>query len=197
MKIVDAMRDSLPNVEFTSVPRNLFVVKRGSMELRRMCTPECVSVLDMHEEKYYCIAAAAALISFTEVNLSSVFANQSMKVEFHTFGKSIMIGNHPLRFNPWRSHYSNFDFLCLSLQTRRRRRTSRSSARAVVLGRRKAPCFRKTASLASCNTRRPNVGPGCSEPTCFNRPTIWPLLSYVWIVLKSLLLMKTSYVAFK
>jgi hypothetical protein len=92
MKIVDAMRDALPGVEFTSVPRNLFDVKRGSMELRRMCTPECLSVLDMHEEKYYCIAAAAALVSFTEANLSSVFANQSTKVEFHTFGKSIMIG---------------------------------------------------------------------------------------------------------
>ncbi len=92
MKIVYAMRDALPGVEFTSVPLNMFDVKRGSMELRRMCTPECLSVLDMHEEKYYCIAAAAAVVSFTAVNLSSVFANQSTKVEFHTFGKSIMIG---------------------------------------------------------------------------------------------------------
>ncbi|TKS86444.1 MutS protein -like protein 4 [Collichthys lucidus] len=78
-------------VAFTAIQRKYFNERKGLEYIQQLCAPEFGTVLMEVQAKYYCLAAAAALLKYLEFIQNSVYAAKSLKVSFKGSEQTAMI----------------------------------------------------------------------------------------------------------
>ncbi|GAB1288253.1 MutS protein homolog 4 [Apodemus speciosus] len=79
------------NVNFTTVQRKYFNETKGLEYIEQLCAAEFSSVLMEVQSRYYCLAAAAALLKYVEFIQNSVYAPKSLKIYFQGSEQTAMI----------------------------------------------------------------------------------------------------------
>ncbi|KAG7509788.1 kinectin isoform X6 [Solea senegalensis] len=90
-KLFNLITENLPAVAFTAIQRKYFNERKGLEYIRQLCAPEFGTVLMEVQAKYYCLAAAAALLKYLEFIQNSVYAAKSLKVSFKGSEQTTMI----------------------------------------------------------------------------------------------------------
>ncbi|XP_065836479.1 mutS protein homolog 4-like isoform X2 [Oscarella lobularis] len=90
-KLFQLVRDYSPDSNVTTVQRKYFNETKGLEYVKRLCVPEYSTVEMEISTKYYCLAAAAALLKYVEYVQNIVFAPNSVKVEFCGSEQTMMI----------------------------------------------------------------------------------------------------------
>ncbi|KAH3873388.1 hypothetical protein DPMN_036623 [Dreissena polymorpha] len=83
--------EQFPNTTISTVQRKYFNETKGLMNVKHLCVPEYSSVELEIASKYYCLAAAAALIKYIEFIQNTVYAPASLKVVFKGSENTTMI----------------------------------------------------------------------------------------------------------
>ncbi|GCC35757.1 hypothetical protein chiPu_0014245 [Chiloscyllium punctatum] len=79
------------SVALSTVQRKYFNETKGLEYIEQLCTPEFSTVLMEIQMKYYCLAAAAALLKYVEFIQNTVYAPKSLKVIFKGSEQTAMI----------------------------------------------------------------------------------------------------------
>lgn len=87
------LRSEVSNVEIIPVLRKSFSEGRGLQRVKHLVVEKYSSVVQVVTQKFYCLAAAAALLKQIELVQSLIFSPASMKVEFQGSDNTCMIGN--------------------------------------------------------------------------------------------------------
>ncbi|XP_058842577.1 mutS protein homolog 4-like [Acipenser ruthenus] len=90
-KLFGLITENFRNVAFTAVQRKYFNERKGLEYIQQLCAPEFSTVLMEVQAKYYCLAAAAALLKYFEFIQNSVYAPKSLKVSFRGSEQTAMI----------------------------------------------------------------------------------------------------------
>ncbi|XP_041828889.1 mutS protein homolog 4 isoform X6 [Melanotaenia boesemani] len=90
-KLFKLITENFPGVAFTAIQRKYFNERKGLEYIQQLCAPEFGTVLMEVQAKYYCLAAAAALLKYFEFLQSSVYAAKSLKVSFKGSEQTAMI----------------------------------------------------------------------------------------------------------
>uniref|UniRef100_H2MNA4 MutS homolog 4 n=1 Tax=Oryzias latipes TaxID=8090 RepID=H2MNA4_ORYLA len=90
-KLFKLITENFPGVPFTAIQRKYFNEKKGLEYIQQLCAPEYGTVLMEVQAKYYCLAAAAALLKYLEFLQNSVYAAKSLKVTFKGSEQTAMI----------------------------------------------------------------------------------------------------------
>uniref|UniRef100_A0A3Q2XGU5 DNA mismatch repair protein n=1 Tax=Hippocampus comes TaxID=109280 RepID=A0A3Q2XGU5_HIPCM len=90
-KLFSLVTENLQGVAFTAIQRKYFNEKKGLEYIQQLCAPEFSTVLMEVQAKYYCLAAAAALLKYLEFIQNSVYAAKSLKVSFKGSEQTAMI----------------------------------------------------------------------------------------------------------
>lgn len=90
-KLFKLITENFSTVAFTAVQRKYFNERKGLEYIQQLCTPEFGTVLMEVQAKYYCLAAAAALLKYLEFLQNSVYAPKSLKVVFKGSEQTAMI----------------------------------------------------------------------------------------------------------
>ncbi|CAG10584.1 unnamed protein product, partial [Tetraodon nigroviridis] len=89
--LFNLITENFPGVTFTAVQRKYFNEKKGLEYIQQLCAPEFSTVLMEVQTKYYCLAAAAALLKYLEFIQNSVYAAKSLRVIFKGSEQTAMI----------------------------------------------------------------------------------------------------------
>uniref|UniRef100_A0A8B9MZW7 MutS protein homolog 4 n=1 Tax=Accipiter nisus TaxID=211598 RepID=A0A8B9MZW7_9AVES len=90
-KLFSLIREHFKNVTFTTVQRKYFNETKGLEYIEQLCASEFSTIFMEVQSKYYCLAAAAALLKYVEFIQNSVYAPKSLKVRFQGSEKTAMI----------------------------------------------------------------------------------------------------------
>ncbi|XP_064185202.1 mutS protein homolog 4 [Anguilla rostrata] len=90
-KLFSLITENFQNVAFTAIQRRYFNERKGLEYIQQLCAPEFSTVLMEVQAKYYCLAAAAALLKYFEFIQNSVYAPKSLKVTFKGSEQTAMI----------------------------------------------------------------------------------------------------------
>uniref|UniRef100_H3AEP5 MutS protein homolog 4 n=1 Tax=Latimeria chalumnae TaxID=7897 RepID=H3AEP5_LATCH len=90
-KLFSLITENFKTVAFTTVQRKYFNETKGLEYTEQLCIPEFNTVLMEVQSKYYCLAAAAALLKYVEFIQNSVYAPKSLKVTFQGSEQTAMI----------------------------------------------------------------------------------------------------------
>ncbi|XP_071420630.1 mutS protein homolog 4 isoform X2 [Pithys albifrons albifrons] len=90
-KLFSLITEHFKNVTFTTVQRKYFNETKGLEYIEQLCAPEFSTIFMEVQSKYYCLAAAAALLKYVEFIQNSVYAPKSLKVRFQGSEKTAMI----------------------------------------------------------------------------------------------------------
>uniref|UniRef100_A0A8C2ZWZ7 MutS homolog 4 n=1 Tax=Cyclopterus lumpus TaxID=8103 RepID=A0A8C2ZWZ7_CYCLU len=90
-KLFSLITANFPGVAFTAIQRKYFNERKGLEYIQQLCAPEFGTVLMEVQAKYYCLAAAAALLKYLEFIQNSVYAGKSLKVIFKGSEQTAMI----------------------------------------------------------------------------------------------------------
>ncbi|NXK51882.1 MSH4 protein, partial [Chauna torquata] len=90
-KLFHLIAEHFKNVTFTTVQRKYFNETRGLEYIEQLCASEFSTIFMEVQSKYYCLAAAAALLKYVEFIQNSVYAPKSLKVRFQGSEKTAMI----------------------------------------------------------------------------------------------------------
>ncbi|XP_077394456.1 mutS protein homolog 4 [Festucalex cinctus] len=90
-KLFSLITENFQGVAFTAIQRKYFNEKKGLEYIQQLCAPEFSTVLMEVQAKYYCLAAAAALLKYLEFIQNSIYAAKSLKVSFKGSEKTAMI----------------------------------------------------------------------------------------------------------
>ncbi|KAJ8290497.1 hypothetical protein GJAV_G00013640 [Gymnothorax javanicus] len=90
-KLFSLIIENFQNVAFTAIQRKYFNERKGLEYIQQLCAPEFGIVLMEVQTKYYCLAAAAALLKYFEFIQNSVYAPKSLKVSFKGSEQTAMI----------------------------------------------------------------------------------------------------------
>ncbi|XP_032356934.1 mutS protein homolog 4 [Etheostoma spectabile] len=90
-KLFNLITENFPGVAFTAIQRKYFNERKGLEYIQQLCAPEFATVLMEVQAKYYCLAAAAALLKYLEFIQNSVYAAKSLKVSFKGSEQTAMI----------------------------------------------------------------------------------------------------------
>ncbi|KAM6969250.1 mutS protein homolog 4 [Tautogolabrus adspersus] len=90
-KLFNLITENFPGVAFTAIQRKYFNERKGLEYIQQLCAPEFGTVLMEVQAKYYCLAAAAALLKYLEFVQNSVYAAKSLKVSFKGSEQTAMI----------------------------------------------------------------------------------------------------------
>ncbi|XP_034433272.1 mutS protein homolog 4 isoform X3 [Hippoglossus hippoglossus] len=90
-KLFKLITENFPCVAFTAIQRKYFNERKGLEYIQQLCAPEFGTVLMEVQAKYYCLAAAAALLKYLEFIQNSVYAAKSLKVSFKGSEQTTMI----------------------------------------------------------------------------------------------------------
>uniref|UniRef100_A0AAV2JJK8 DNA mismatch repair proteins mutS family domain-containing protein n=1 Tax=Knipowitschia caucasica TaxID=637954 RepID=A0AAV2JJK8_KNICA len=90
-KLFNLITENFSGVGFTSIQRKYFNERKGLEYIQQLCAPEYSTVLMEVQAKYYCLAAAAALLKYLEFIQNSVYAPKSLKVNFKGSEQTAMI----------------------------------------------------------------------------------------------------------
>ncbi|KAM8916598.1 mutS protein homolog 4 isoform 3-T3 [Spinachia spinachia] len=90
-KLFSLLTENFSRVAFTAIQRKYFNERKGLEYIQQLCAPEYGTVLMEVQAKYYCLAAAAALLKYLEFIQNSVYAGKSLKVSFRGSEQTAMI----------------------------------------------------------------------------------------------------------
>uniref|UniRef100_A0A8C4GJ29 DNA mismatch repair protein n=2 Tax=Dicentrarchus labrax TaxID=13489 RepID=A0A8C4GJ29_DICLA len=90
-KLFNLITENFPGVAFTAIQRKYFNERKGLEYIQQLCAPEFGTVIMEVQAKYYCLAAAAALLKYLEFIQNSVYAAKSLKVSFKGSEQTAMI----------------------------------------------------------------------------------------------------------
>ncbi|XP_052656553.1 mutS protein homolog 4 isoform X2 [Harpia harpyja] len=90
-KLFSLITEHFKNVTFTTVQRKYFNETKGLEYIEQLCASEFSTIFMEVQSKYYCLAAAAALLKYVEFIQNSVYAPKSLKVRFQGSEKTAMI----------------------------------------------------------------------------------------------------------
>ncbi|XP_061896651.1 mutS protein homolog 4-like isoform X2 [Entelurus aequoreus] len=90
-KLFNLITENFQGVAFTAIQRKYFNEKKGMEYIKQLCAPEFSTVVMEVQAKYYCLAAAAALLKYLEFIQNSVYAAKSLKVSFKGSQQTAMI----------------------------------------------------------------------------------------------------------
>ncbi|XP_055016798.1 mutS protein homolog 4 [Boleophthalmus pectinirostris] len=90
-KLFNLITENFSRVAFTAVQRRYFNERKGLEYIQQLCALEYSTVLMEVQSKYYCLAAAAALLKYLEFIQNSVYAPKSLKVSFKGSERTAMI----------------------------------------------------------------------------------------------------------
>ncbi|XP_061859958.1 mutS protein homolog 4 [Colius striatus] len=90
-KLFSLITEHFKNVTFTTVQRKYFNETKGLEYIEQLCASEFSTIVMEVQSKYYCLAAAAALLKYVEFIQNSVYAPKSLKVHFQGSEKTAMI----------------------------------------------------------------------------------------------------------
>ncbi|XP_062490045.1 mutS protein homolog 4 isoform X2 [Pezoporus occidentalis] len=90
-KLFSLITEHFKNVTFTTVQRKYFNETKGLEYVEQLCASEFSTIFMEVQSKYYCLAAAAALLKYVEFIQNSVYAPKSLKVRFQGSEKTAMI----------------------------------------------------------------------------------------------------------
>ncbi|XP_021013742.2 mutS protein homolog 4 isoform X1 [Mus caroli] len=90
-KLFTLITENFKNVNFTTVQRKYFNETKGLEYIEQLCIAEFNSVLMEVQSRYYCLAAAAALLKYVEFIQNSVYAPKSLKIYFQGSEQTAMI----------------------------------------------------------------------------------------------------------
>ncbi|KAJ8341631.1 hypothetical protein SKAU_G00339220 [Synaphobranchus kaupii] len=90
-KLFSLITENFQIVAFTAIQRKYFNERKGLEYIQQLCAPEFSTVLMEVQAKYYCLAAAAALLKYFEFIQNSVYAPKSLKVSFKGSEQTAMI----------------------------------------------------------------------------------------------------------
>ncbi|XP_061700348.1 mutS protein homolog 4 [Syngnathoides biaculeatus] len=90
-KLFTLITENFQGVAFNAIQRKYFNEKKGLEYIQQLCAPEFSTVLMEVQAKYYCLAAAAALLKYLEFIQNSVYAAKSLKVSFKGSEQTAMI----------------------------------------------------------------------------------------------------------
>ncbi|XP_072368940.1 mutS protein homolog 4 [Scyliorhinus torazame] len=90
-KLFTLITDNFKSVALSTVQRKYFNETKGLEYIEQLCTPEFSTVLMEIQMKYYCLAAAAALLKYVEFIQNTVYAPKSLKVIFKGSEQTAMI----------------------------------------------------------------------------------------------------------
>ncbi|XP_069798495.1 mutS protein homolog 4 [Narcine bancroftii] len=90
-KLFTLVTENFKNAALSTVQRKYFNETKGLEYIEQLCTPEFNTVLMEVHMKYYCLAAAAALLKYVEFIQNMVYAPKSLKVIFKGSEQRAMI----------------------------------------------------------------------------------------------------------
>ncbi|KAK3538258.1 hypothetical protein QTP70_033065, partial [Hemibagrus guttatus] len=90
-KLYNLIMENFSSVAFTAIQRKYFNERKGLEYIQQLCAPEFNTVLMDVQTKYYCLAAAAAVLKYCEFIQNSVYAPKSLKVSFTGSEQTAMI----------------------------------------------------------------------------------------------------------
>ncbi|XP_034015949.1 mutS protein homolog 4 isoform X2 [Thalassophryne amazonica] len=90
-KLFKLITENFQAVAFTAIQRKYFNEKKGLEYIQQLCAAEFSTVLMEVQAKYYCLAAAAALLKYLEFIQNTVYAAKSLKVSFKGSEQTAMI----------------------------------------------------------------------------------------------------------
>ncbi|XP_072025616.1 mutS protein homolog 4-like [Amphiura filiformis] len=96
-KLFKLISDNFQNTSIATVQRKYFNEKKGLQYIKQLCVAEFSAVEMEISSKYYCLAAAAALLKYTEFIQNTVYAPNSLKVVFRGSEQSTMIDSTTAR----------------------------------------------------------------------------------------------------
>jgi DNA mismatch repair protein MSH4 len=76
------IKTELSNVEIVPILRKAFSEGKGLQRVKQLVVAKFNPVVQVVTQKYYCLAAAAALLKYVELVQSIIFSPKSMKIEF-------------------------------------------------------------------------------------------------------------------
>ncbi|KAH7976396.1 hypothetical protein HPB52_013133 [Rhipicephalus sanguineus] len=83
-QLINQLKQDMPSINVTSLPRKLFNENLGIQYVRQLCVPEYSSVETEVVNKYYALSATAALVHYVEVMQNVACTAHSIKVVFST-----------------------------------------------------------------------------------------------------------------
>uniref|UniRef100_F1KXL2 MutS protein him-14 n=1 Tax=Ascaris suum TaxID=6253 RepID=F1KXL2_ASCSU len=89
--VVEIIENTFPGAELTFVARQHFSDMRGAQLVQQLSTDESSNVTAEVLQKYYCMAAAAALIKYVEHVQNVLFAQSSLKITYEALSKVCFI----------------------------------------------------------------------------------------------------------
>ncbi|XP_030643259.1 mutS protein homolog 4 [Chanos chanos] len=90
-KLYSLIMENFSSVSFTAIQRKYFNEKKGLEYIQQFCAAEFTTVLMEVQNKYYCLAAAAALLKYLEFLQKSIYAPKSLRVTFRGSEQTAMI----------------------------------------------------------------------------------------------------------
>ncbi|XP_072314112.1 mutS protein homolog 4 [Eucyclogobius newberryi] len=90
-KLFNLITENFSGASFTAIQRKYFNERKGLEYIQQLCASEYSTVLMEVQAKYYCLAAAAALLKYLEFIQNSVYAPKSLKVSFKGSEQTAMI----------------------------------------------------------------------------------------------------------
>nr|XP_015205697.1 PREDICTED: mutS protein homolog 4 isoform X2 [Lepisosteus oculatus] len=96
-KLFRLVTENLQNISITAVQRKYFNEGKGLEYIQQLSAPEFSTVLMEVQAKYYCLAAAAALLKYFEFMQNAVYAPKSLKVSFKGSEQTAMIDSSSAR----------------------------------------------------------------------------------------------------
>ncbi|VDN04074.1 unnamed protein product [Thelazia callipaeda] len=95
--LLELIRSTYPEVEITMISRRYFNDVKGIELLQQLSSQESSNLTSEVFKKYYCMAAAAALIKYVEYIQSIFFAQNSLKVTYLVVEKSCFMDVNTMR----------------------------------------------------------------------------------------------------
>ncbi|VDM91761.1 unnamed protein product [Onchocerca ochengi] len=95
--VLELIRSTYPEVEITMINRRYFNDLKGVELLKQLGSNESSNITAEVYKKYYCMAAAAALIKYVEYIQNVLFAQNSLKVTYLVAEKSCFIDVNTMR----------------------------------------------------------------------------------------------------
>ncbi|KAL4613129.1 hypothetical protein GN956_G23384 [Arapaima gigas] len=96
-KLFTLITENFQGAALTTIQRKYFNEKKGLEYIQHLCAPEFSTVLIEVQAKYYCLAAASALLKYNEFVQNSIYAPQSLKVSFKGSEQTAMIDSTSAR----------------------------------------------------------------------------------------------------
>jgi DNA mismatch repair protein MSH4 len=91
VKLYDDIRSSHPHAKVVAVHRKYFNEAKGLLAVKQVMVAEVSSVEMQFHNKFYCLAAACALLKYVEYTNNYGFNRASLKVEFQVADQSTVI----------------------------------------------------------------------------------------------------------